>query len=684
MFASIPSPAFNGLHLGPLEVRIYGLTYVVAVIAAIAITSRRWERKGGSRELVREVALWAFPAGLIGGRLYFLATSWNEAPDQWWGPLAVWRGGLGIWGGIALGTMAGLVVLRRRGADLPGFLDAAAPGLLVAQAIGRVGNYFNQELFGGPTNLPWGLEIDAAHRPARYAAYDTFHPTFLYELSWDLALAGALIWLGRHRQIRAPGLFALYVAGYSGFRIVEELFLRTDPAHHIFGLRLNFFVASLLCVTGLFWFARTQRAGSNERRRRGARLRDTVRRVSAFRRSQANDARSSSWTARSRAFRLFSIITLIIAFGTIAGLLILWPGHVTISTDLSVESYRARVERVEETICPGFMEQRCQSVTLRLQSGPDRGETVPLLLGALVGLDPDVDPGDEIRVTEAPEPPETGAPVMGTGYNFYDFERGKPMALLALLFVGIVLLFARLRGALSLVGLGLSLVIVLVFMVPAILDHKPPLAVAIVGSLAIALTTIPLAHGWGAKSLGALLGTAGSLLLTAGLAVLFTGLTHLTGFSSEEATILQLSGADLSLQGLLLAGIVIGALGVLDDVTISQSSTVLALRNANPGFGFRELFTRAQHVGRDHVSATVNTLLLAYAGASLPVLLIFSSADLGFTDVLNLELVAKEVVAMLVGSIGLISAVPVTTAFATMLALGEQPDHLDSAPIHAH
>lgn len=204
MLASIPSPASNGIHLGPLEVRVYGLMYLLGLFAAIAITARRWERQGGSRELVYEVALWAFPAGLIGGRLYFLATSWNEVPDHWWGPLAVWRGGLGIWGGIALGTVAGVLVLRRRGADIPRFLDAAAPALLVAQAIGRVGNYFNQELFGGPTNLPWGLEIDEAHRPDGYAAYDTFHPTFLYELSWNLGLAAALVWLGHHRQIRPP------------------------------------------------------------------------------------------------------------------------------------------------------------------------------------------------------------------------------------------------------------------------------------------------------------------------------------------------------------------------------------------------------------------------------------------------------------------------------------------------
>jgi prolipoprotein diacylglyceryltransferase len=138
-------------------------------------------------------------------------------------------------------------------------MGAAAPGILVAQAVGRVGNYFNQELFGGPTTLPWALRIDPAHRPDGYERYATFHPTFLYELIFDLALAGALVWLGRRREIRAPGLFALYVAGYSGFRIFEEQ-LRIDPAHHILGLRLNFFVATALCIAGLLWFARIQRS----------------------------------------------------------------------------------------------------------------------------------------------------------------------------------------------------------------------------------------------------------------------------------------------------------------------------------------------------------------------------------------------------------------------------------------
>jgi prolipoprotein diacylglyceryl transferase len=257
VLASIPSPPSNGVHLGPFFIHAYGLAYVVAIVAAVLIASRRWEREGGDRHLVQEVALWGVPAGLVGGRLYFLATSWNEVPPHWWGPLAVWDGGLGIWGGIGAGTLAGLWVLRRHSADIPRFLDAAAPALLVAQAIGRIGNYFNQELFGGPTSLPWALQIDPAHRPPGYEQYATFQPTFLYELIWNLGLAGALVWLGHHRRIRPGGLFALYVAGYSGFRIFEEV-LRVDPAHHILGLRLNLYVAALLFVGALLSFARLQ------------------------------------------------------------------------------------------------------------------------------------------------------------------------------------------------------------------------------------------------------------------------------------------------------------------------------------------------------------------------------------------------------------------------------------------
>jgi prolipoprotein diacylglyceryl transferase len=267
--ASIPSPSSNGIHLGPLDVRLYGLMYVFAVLAAIVVTVPRWEAKGGSRDLVYEVALWGVPAGIVGARLYFIVTSWNEVPDAWWGPLAVWKGGLGLWGGIAAGTLAGVLVLRHRRADIPVFLDAAAPGLLVAQAIGRLGNYFNQELFGRPTSLPWGLEIDRSHRPARYADSPTFHPVFLYEIVWDLALAGFLVWLGRRARIRPPGLFALYVTGYAFVRILVEL-LRVDPAHHILGLRLNFYVAGIAMVGGLAWFLASQREPATAPRRPGS------------------------------------------------------------------------------------------------------------------------------------------------------------------------------------------------------------------------------------------------------------------------------------------------------------------------------------------------------------------------------------------------------------------------------
>jgi prolipoprotein diacylglyceryl transferase len=258
VIASIPSPSQPGLGIGPFEIHVYGLMYAIAVTAAVLIVRRRWKALGGDPELPLQVAIWAFPAGLLGGRLYFDITSFNEMPHTWYGPIAVWDGGLGIWGGIALGAAVGIWRLHRAGVSVPAFMDCAAPALLVAQAIGRVGNYFNQELFGGPTSLPWGLEISPAHRPEGYLHFATFQPTFLYEIIWNLALAAFLVWLGHHRKIRPPGLFALYVTGYSAFRIFEES-LRVDPAHHILGQRLNFWVAIVLTLIGATWFVWTQR-----------------------------------------------------------------------------------------------------------------------------------------------------------------------------------------------------------------------------------------------------------------------------------------------------------------------------------------------------------------------------------------------------------------------------------------
>jgi prolipoprotein diacylglyceryl transferase len=258
--AYIPSPAHNGFNIGPLFVHAYGVAYVFAVAAAILVTRWRWSTRGGDPRLPQETAIWAFPAGLVGGRIYFLITTPSQIPPHWWGPFAIWKGGLGIWGGIAGGVAVGLWYVRRHlrpGERLADFADATAPGLLCAQAIGRIGNYFNQELFGKPTTLPWGLKIDPAHRPPGYLQHATFQPTFLYELIWNLGLAGALIWLHSKRKVKAPGLFALYVAGYSAFRLFEEN-LRIDYSNHFLGMRLNFWIALALMLFGLIWFAQVQ------------------------------------------------------------------------------------------------------------------------------------------------------------------------------------------------------------------------------------------------------------------------------------------------------------------------------------------------------------------------------------------------------------------------------------------
>ena len=258
MALHIPSPSVNGFHLGSLFIHFYGLMYVVGITLAIVITRRRWRNAGGDPALVADVATWAVPAGIIGGRIYFDITTPFDIPHVWYGVFAVWTGGLGIWGGIAGGAAAGIWRLRRHGVSAGAFANAVAPGLLVAQAVGRIGNYFNQELFGKPTGLPWGLQIAPQFRPAHFTQYSTFQPTFLYELIFDLALAAALVWLGHHRTIRPWGLFALYVAGYSAFRIFEES-VRIDSSAHFLGLRLNFFIACLGTAAGLVWFVLVQR-----------------------------------------------------------------------------------------------------------------------------------------------------------------------------------------------------------------------------------------------------------------------------------------------------------------------------------------------------------------------------------------------------------------------------------------
>ena len=253
ILAFIPSPSDNAIKIGGLELRAYGLAIALGVIAAVWIARRRWAARGGDPDDISRIALWAVLAGLIGARLYHVLTDLDRFEGRWQHAFAVWEGGLGIPGGLIAGVGTGAFIAHRRGLPVAQLLDVVAPALPVAQAIGRLGNWFNQELFGRPTDLPWGLEIDPQHRPAGYLDVATFHPTFLYEALWNLALAGGLVLWERHRPGGRPGrLFALYVAGYAVGRIWVEA-LRIDPAAHLFGVRWNIWMSAIAFFAAVGW-----------------------------------------------------------------------------------------------------------------------------------------------------------------------------------------------------------------------------------------------------------------------------------------------------------------------------------------------------------------------------------------------------------------------------------------------
>lgn len=242
--ASIPSPASGTLTIGPLTLNAYGALIALGVIVAVTVFGRRLEKRGiGTREDASALALWAVPAGIIGARLYHVITDWERFADDPGKIIEIWKGGLGIWGGIALGVLVGALVAKRRGLPLAGSLTCVAPALAFAQAIGRWGNWFNQELFGRPTTLPWGLEVSAS--TALDAGYDPgtlFHPTFLYESLGCVLLGVGLIALEKRKPLRDGVLFAWYTAGYTAMRFFIEG-LRVDPAHDVGGLRLNQWVS---------------------------------------------------------------------------------------------------------------------------------------------------------------------------------------------------------------------------------------------------------------------------------------------------------------------------------------------------------------------------------------------------------------------------------------------------------
>ncbi|MEV4416842.1 prolipoprotein diacylglyceryl transferase [Catellatospora sp. NPDC049609] len=248
--ASIPSPARGVWHLGPVPIRAYALCIVAGIVVAILLTRRRWAARGGRADDVLDVALWAVPIGIIGGRLYHVLTN----PELYFAPgrqpiraLYVWEGGLGIWGAIALGSLGAWIVCRRLGIKLAAFGDAAAPGLILAQAIGRLGNYFNQELYGAPTTLPWALRIDPAHRPADSPDIGLYHPTFLYEALWCVGLYFVLIWAEKRFSLGSGRLLALCIAGYTAGRVWVEA-LRIDHANLILGVRLNVWTSIIVFV----------------------------------------------------------------------------------------------------------------------------------------------------------------------------------------------------------------------------------------------------------------------------------------------------------------------------------------------------------------------------------------------------------------------------------------------------
>jgi uncharacterized membrane protein len=362
-------------------------------------------------------------------------------------------------------------------------------------------------------------------------------------------------------------------------------------------------------------------------------------------------------------------VVAVLAVAAIAAMAILWPGRVELEPIDPTQEIRlvdgvlVEVEEVptdEDDLVGLLPGATLVDIVARVE---ETGETVAFTMSDDTG--DTFAAGQRVKLQEI-----TGADGEVT-YLVSDFRRERPMTLLAAMFLFAVVAFGRWQGARALVGLALTFGIIIGFIIPAILDGRSPVTAALVGAVLIMILTLYLSHGYNRKTTAAVVGTAFALLLTGALAVVFVGVTHLTGFTSEEARLANVEVGGLSLTGLLLAGIIIGGLGVLDDVTMSQASTVFELHRANPAATFGELLRGALNVGRDHIAATVNTLFLAYAGASLPLLILFSTGTDTIGTVVTSEIVAVEVVRTLVGSIGLIAAVPFTTALAAALVGGD-------------
>ncbi len=377
--------------------------------------------------------------------------------------------------------------------------------------------------------------------------------------------------------------------------------------------------------------------------------------------------------------RLLTVVGGIVAV-TVLALLLLWPEPVALPAIADrAELVDGRVTSVEffEEEPDEFLGLSGEMVRLDIEvlEGDDAG-TVTRIESPVEGY-PTFREGDRVKLSPG------GVPGEETQYFVSDFRRTVPLWTLGIIFVLAVVGIGGWHGLRSLTGLAISLFVVVRFVVPGIITGQNPVLIGLVGAVAVMIVTLYLAHGVNAMTTAAVVGTSAALVVTVLLGAVFVEVGKLTGFSSEEATLARFVVEGLDLQGLVLAGLIIAALGVLDDVTVTQASTVFALRDADPGMGVTELFRRAMVVGRDHIASTVNTLFLAYTGASLALMVLFSTGGLPVAEILNSEVVAEELIKTLVGSIGLISAVPITTFLSATVAVGGQLG-TGGAHVHAH
>jgi uncharacterized membrane protein len=380
--------------------------------------------------------------------------------------------------------------------------------------------------------------------------------------------------------------------------------------------------------------------------------------------------------------RLLAVVGVLLV-ATVTGMVLLWPG----ADDLPeteqppeplVSATILEVEYFTEEMDPDLgISGEQADVIVEIHEGPDAGEVMALDRIHLDGF-PELSEGDRVKLTPA------STPDGDRQYFISDFERLPILGLLLAIFVIAVLLIGRWHGLRSLLGLGLSLLVVVQFIVPAILAGNSPPVVALVGSVAIMIVTLYLTHGLNEMTTSAAIGTSLALIVTVALGTGFVALGKVTGFASEQAVFARFAVDGLDLRGLVLAGLIIAALGVLDDVTISQASTVFALHDTDRRLAWPALFARAMKVGRDHIAAVVNTLFLVYAGASLALLVLFSTGGLGLREIINSEVIAEEVIKIVVGSLGLIAAVPITTALSAWVAVRRPDDAPPLGGVHFH